>query len=134
MLFTCKYRFEFYPYPKAMDRDTKFKQSTLRYDYHSCYKWCVNPENKMDKPSEKKEHRGIFGADGDYHWRAYAESEDGNGHPVIPKDRSFQALPGSNELYCFRAVSALKPAEVRSRCALVYISQLTVLSPAWAEC
>jgi hypothetical protein len=95
--------------PKAMDRDTLFKQSTLRYDYNSCYQWCIDPKNKMDKPSEKKEHRGIFGADGAYHWRAYAKFDDGHGHPIVPADRDFQALDGSNEMYSFRAVNKYAP-------------------------
>jgi hypothetical protein len=92
--------------PKAMDRDTKFKQSCRRYDYKGCYDWCVK---NMPKPSEKKQHRGIFAADGNYIWRAYAETDDGNGFPVIPKDREFQSLEGSNELYSFRAVRTLAP-------------------------
>ena len=92
--------------PKGMDRDTKFKQSTLRYDYKGCYDWCCK---NMAAPSDKKEHRGIFGADGDYIWRAYAETNDGNGFPVIPKDRDFQKIQGSNELYSFHARSAFAP-------------------------
>ena len=96
--------------PKAMDREhTKFKQSALRYDYHGCYTWCINPKNKMHKPSENKEHRGIFGADGDYYWRAYAASDDGHGYPIVPADRPFQALEESSQLYSFRAVSEYAP-------------------------
>ena len=53
----------------------------------------------------KKKHRGTFGANGTYFWRAYSDGKDSNekGFPVIPKDRSFQALPGSNEIYSWRA-------------------------------
>ena len=92
-----------------MDRDTKFSQSTLRYDYDSCYQWCIDPKNKMDRPSEKKQHRGIFAADGDYIWRAYAEYDDGKGYPVVPPTRCFQQIEGSNELYAFRAVHPYAP-------------------------
>ena len=92
--------------PKGMDRDTKFKQSTFRYNYKGCYDWCC--EN-MAAPSDKKQHRGIFGADGNYIWRAYAETDDGYGFRVIPTDREFQSIEGSNELYSFRAVSSFAP-------------------------
>ena len=92
--------------PKAMDRDTAFKKSTHRYDAYSCYNWCVK---NMSKPSGNKEHRGIFAADGEYHWRAYAEKDDSSGHRVIDKERDFQALPGSNELYCWKATHKFAP-------------------------
>ena len=89
--------------PKAMDQDTKFSQSTSRYNAKSCYQWCINPDNKIDKPSGEKEHRGMYAATGEYHWRYYAEEDDGDGYTCIPPDRNYQSLPGSNNIYSWRA-------------------------------
>ena len=63
----------------------------------------------MPAPSEKKRHRGIFAADGEYHWRAYAEDEDNSGHRVIEEERDFQACEGSNELYSWSATHTYAP-------------------------
>ena len=73
----------------------------VRYNYEHCYEWCIQ---NMAAPEGKKKHRGTFGANGNYFWRAYSDGNDANekGFPVIPNDRSFQALPGSNEIYSWR--------------------------------
>jgi len=77
----------------------------VRYNYDNyehCYEWGIK---NMALPDEKKKHRGTFGANGNKFWRAYSDGKDVNekGFPVIPDDREFQALPGSNEVYSWRA-------------------------------
>ena len=61
----------------------------VRYNYEHCYEWCIK---NMALPDEKKKHRGTFGANGNYFWRAYSDGEDVNekGFPVIPDDRHFR--------------------------------------------
>ena len=80
----------------------------VRYNYEHCYDWCVK---YMPMPSEDKKHLGTFGANGKYLYRAYSDGKDANsrGFPVIPGNRSFQSLEGSNEIYAWRAVSKHKP-------------------------
>ena len=60
----------------------------------------------MAKPSEDHSHRGTFGCNGEYIWRAYSSGTDSNpeNYPVI--DRAlldWQPIEGSNDLYAFRA-------------------------------
>lgn len=80
----------------------------VRYNYVHCFDWAME---KMAKPSLQKKRRGIYGANGKYFWRAYSDGTDDNsrGFPVIPDDRSFQQLPGSNEIYGWRAKHAFLP-------------------------
>jgi hypothetical protein len=59
----------------------------------------------MPKPTEEKKHLGTFGANGEYIFQAFSDGTDPNprGFSVIPKDRSFQKLQGSNKIYAWRA-------------------------------
>ena len=92
---------------RGMDEDVA-EGRLVRYNYEHCYDWCVK---NMSKPSEDKKHLGTFGANGKYLFRAYSDGKDANprGFPVIPENRSFQSLQGSNEIYAWRAVSKHKP-------------------------
>jgi len=95
---------------RGMDLDVAAGKFT-RYNYEHCFDWCVNPENNMSAPSDAKKHLGTFGANGKYIYRAYSDGKDPNlrGFPVIPTDRSFQPLSGSNELYAYRAKHSFLP-------------------------
>ncbi len=65
----------------------------------------------MQKPDDKHKHGGTYGANGKYMYRAYSEGSDVNarGFPVVPKDRSFQKFPGSNEIYAVRRKHKYRP-------------------------
>jgi hypothetical protein len=83
---------------RGMDEDVA-EGRLVRYNYEHCYDWCVK---YMPMPSEdKKKHLGTFGANGKYLYRAYSDGKDASsrGFPVIPGNRSFQSLEGSNEIY-----------------------------------
>ena len=88
---------------RKMDRAIiKDKDKTI-YSYAACNRWCV--EN-MAAPSAEHEHRGTFGCNGEYHWRAYSDGADANpdGYPVIDaRPRDWHAIEGSNERYAFRS-------------------------------
>ena len=63
-------------------------------------------------PSDRKSHRGLFAATGDFHWRFLRpEGQASSSTPAVTVSatRSYQPLPGSNELYHFRAESLSKP-------------------------
>jgi hypothetical protein len=93
---------------RGMDADVA-EGKLERYNYVHCYDWCV--QNLQAPSGDGKKHLGTFGANGDYIYRAYSDGEDSNprGFPVIPKDRSFQPLPGSNEIYAWRATHPYLP-------------------------
>ena len=98
---------------RAMDRAIVHDKASTIYDYGACYRWC---ESNMYAPSTQHDHRGTWGCNGDYIWRAYSNGEDENPHhyPVISRQhRSFQTIEGSNELYCFRAWKGEKTREMQ---------------------
>lgn len=94
---------------RGMDFDVRCGKY-MRYNYIHCYDWCVK---QMPAPNQndKKEHLGTFGANGKYIWCAYSDGTDNNERdfPVIPPDRTFQALPGSNGIYAWRGKHEYKP-------------------------
>ena len=73
------------------------------YSYSACLRWC---REHMTKPSEDNAHRGTFGCNGNYYWDGRSNGTDANPHGVPVLDMrpvDFGPVPGSNELYSFRA-------------------------------
>ena len=91
---------------RGMDLDTKFGRLS-RYDFSHCLDWC---ERNMSEPASNRRRKGKWSASGSYQWRGYSDGfYPGDKYPVIPEDRNWQQLPGSNEFYTFRARSPYKP-------------------------
>ena len=85
-----------------MDAAIIYRKADTIYDFRACYKWCI--EN-MTMPSDRK-HDGTWGCNGSYYWRAYSGGAFRNteNFPVIDNGaKDWGTIPGSNELYSFRA-------------------------------
>jgi hypothetical protein len=77
------------------------------YNYHQCFEYC---RKYMSKPSKKQEDvRGTWGCNGRHFWLAFSNGIDlyKDKYDVVPNPKQFDvtALPGSNELYCFRGTN-----------------------------
>jgi hypothetical protein len=101
----------------GMDADVAFGKFQ-RYSYEHCFDWCIK---NMQKPDNKHKHGGTYGANGKYMYRAYSEGSDVNarGFPVVPKDRSFQTFPGSNEIYRSAGKTQVPPRTRSFACAML---------------
>lgn len=85
---------------------------TTRYNYLDCFDLSRKHMPSPVRQFREDSHRGPLAATGDYIWRAYSSGEDSellrelgreSDVTMIPDERTFQALPGSNELYCYTA-------------------------------
>jgi hypothetical protein len=57
---------------RAMDKAIIYNKTHTIYDYGACFEWC---SLNMTQPSIKHDHRGTWGGNGDYIWRAYSNGK-----------------------------------------------------------
>lgn len=102
---------------RGMDRDSKFGR-LHRYNFSHCLTWC---ENHMKRPAQDRKRKGKWSAT-NYIWRGYSDGLfPGDEYPVVPQDREWQQLSGSNEFYAFRAVHEYRP-EIQAQFVPCYCS------------
>lgn len=98
---------------KLMDDEVAFGRLD-RYDYWTCFEFCVS---HMQAPVSVG-RSGDFCANGEYYWFAFSDGSDLErlnrdgllGRVVVlPKERTFQPVKGSNELYCMTARNRYAP-------------------------
>ena len=95
-----------------MDRAVVFKKARSIYDYDACYEWTTA---NMARPSDEHGHKGTWGCNGEFFWRAFSNGKDKfkSKYPNISQRiREWHAIEGSNSLYCYRAGPGLNLPEV----------------------
>jgi len=82
----------------------------------------------MQKATDRARRGGKWSATGDYIWRLFNHHEPApqgqDWGPLVPDDVNYHPLPGSNELYSFRATSKVAP-EITAQFVPCYCQQET---------